>query len=106
MVAGTQVVKVKSIINDRGEYLEKGLPGDAVELVGFKDVPDCGTLIFEVENEGKAKYVVEKRLKREKEYETKEVMESSKIKIKNKREKRLLYSGFSGLWMSKYKEVE
>lgn len=30
MIAGTQIVRVKSIINDRGEIIEKGLPGDAV----------------------------------------------------------------------------
>lgn len=68
MIAGTQIVKVRSIVNDRGEFLQKGLPGDAVELVGFKDVPECGALIFEVENETKAKYVVDKRLKRETDY--------------------------------------
>ena len=50
MIAGTQIVKVRTIINDRGEHLQQGLPGDAIELVGFKDVPECGTLIFEVDN--------------------------------------------------------
>lgn len=38
--------KVKSIINDKGERLQKATIGDAVEVLGFDKVPEVGGLII------------------------------------------------------------
>lgn len=37
--------KIKSLINDKGENLKEALPGDPVEILGFKDLPSVGDII-------------------------------------------------------------
>lgn len=40
-----KIFKVRSIINDKGQQLPTATVGDAVEILGFEEVPSVGTLI-------------------------------------------------------------
>ncbi len=37
--------KIKNMLDSNGKALDKGVPGDAVEILGFSDVPEAGDLI-------------------------------------------------------------
>jgi translation initiation factor IF-2 len=43
--ASGKIAKVKSLTNDRGENLKIALPGDPVEILGFKELPSVGDTI-------------------------------------------------------------
>lgn len=42
--------RVRSIINDKGERLERATIGDAVEILGFDKVPEVGSVVVKKEN--------------------------------------------------------
>jgi translation initiation factor IF-2 len=50
IVAGSSYCRVKLIRDDRGNVLEKAGPGEAVEVVGFKELPSSGEVVFSVDN--------------------------------------------------------
>lgn len=37
--------RVKTIINDRGQHLNKAIVGDAIEILGFNNVPNVGSIV-------------------------------------------------------------
>jgi translation initiation factor IF-2 len=43
--ASGKVAKIRSLTNDKGENLKVALPGDPVEILGFKDLPAVGDTI-------------------------------------------------------------
>ncbi len=43
--ASGKSAKIKSLMNDRGQILKQALPGDPVEILGFKDIPSVGDTI-------------------------------------------------------------
>jgi len=43
--ASGKSAKIKSLMNDRGQILKQALPGDPVEILGFKEVPSVGDTI-------------------------------------------------------------
>jgi len=43
--ASGKVAKIKSLTNDKGENLKEALPGDPIEILGFKDLPSIGDTI-------------------------------------------------------------
>ena len=49
--ASNYSAKVKSLINDKGKNILVALPGDPVEILGFKNVPNVGDLIVQQESE-------------------------------------------------------
>lgn len=107
IVAGSSYCRVKSIKDDRGNQLERAEPGQAVEVVGFKELPSSGELVFEVDNESKARFVVDRRLKKVEEGIKRNITQTSsaKIKITSHREKRALYRGLGNAWLEKFKEL-
>lgn len=107
IVAGSSYCRVKSIKDDRGNQLERADPGQAVEVVGFKELPSSGELVFEVDNESKARFVVDRRLKKVEEGIKRDITQTSsaKIKITSHREKRALYRGLGNAWLEKFKEL-
>ncbi len=42
IVCGKDYCKVRQIKNDRGEQKSEALPGEAVEIFGFKESPSSG----------------------------------------------------------------
>ncbi len=67
VVAGTSVGRVRAMLDDRGNNVKKAGPSVPVEITGLNDVPDGGDVFYAVEDERKARAVVEKRKEKIKE---------------------------------------
>ena len=55
VLCGACYGKIKAMINDRGEKLQKALPSTPVGVLGLVDVPNAGEEFFVVKDEKKAK---------------------------------------------------
>ena len=51
LVAGTAWAKVRSMFDDQGKPIQQAPPSTPVEIVGWKDLPNAGDVILEVETE-------------------------------------------------------
>lgn len=45
LISGTAEAKVRNLVNDRGQSLKEATIGEAVEVLGFKDVPAVGSIV-------------------------------------------------------------
>jgi len=61
IVAGTAVGRVRAMLDDRGQRVKKAGPSMPVEILGLSEVPDGGDLFYVVDDERKARQVVEAR---------------------------------------------
>jgi translation initiation factor IF-2 len=97
-ICGDSYGKVKSINNDKKEHLKEAYPGMAVEILGFKIVPQSGAILTKLEDIKDAQAIIESRekLKQFNEAKSKEnVGKGFKLgKMKNSRERhRLMKKG-------------
>ncbi len=67
VVAGTATGRVRAMVDDRGNKVKKAGPSVPVEIIGLSEVPEGGDLLYAVDDEKKAKAVVEKRKEKIKE---------------------------------------
>ena len=67
LVAGTAWGKVRALVNDRSQKVEKVLPGCPVEVLGLQSVPDAGDIFSVVETEKKAREVASFREQKKRE---------------------------------------
>ncbi len=56
-VVGQEWGRVRSLLDDKGQRLQKALPAQPVEVVGLQGVPSAGDDLFVVDNEAKAREV-------------------------------------------------
>ncbi len=61
IVAGTAVGRVRAMVDDRGNTVKKAGPSVPVEIIGLSEVPEGGDIFYAVDDERKARDVVEKR---------------------------------------------
>ncbi len=61
VVAGTAVGRVRAMNDDKGRAIKKAGPSIPVEILGLSEVPDGGDVFYVVEDERKAREVVEAR---------------------------------------------
>ncbi|MBQ6907982.1 MAG: translation initiation factor IF-2, partial [Clostridia bacterium] len=61
VVAGTAVGKIRAMIDDKGKRIKNAGPSIPVEILGLSDVPEGGDIFYAVDDERKARTVVEKR---------------------------------------------
>jgi translation initiation factor IF-2 len=61
VVAGAQWGRVRALSNERGQMLNEAGPSEPVELMGLEGVPDPGDMLQVVENENRAREVVDFR---------------------------------------------
>ena len=61
VVAGTAVGKVRAMIDDKGRRVKSAGPSMPVEILGLDSVPEGGDLFYAVDDERRARGVVEKR---------------------------------------------
>ncbi len=61
VVAGTSVGRVRAMNDDKGKAIKKAGPSIPVEILGLSEVPDGGDVFYVVEDERKAREVVEAR---------------------------------------------
>lgn len=64
VVAGTSWGRVRALVDDRGSQLKEAGPSTPVELLGLDSAPGAGDDFVVVEDEGKARSVVDFRLKK------------------------------------------
>ncbi|MBR2404551.1 MAG: translation initiation factor IF-2, partial [Clostridia bacterium] len=67
IVAGTAVGRVRAMVDDRGNKAKKAGPSVPVEIIGLSEVPEGGDTFYAVDDERKARDVVEKRKQKAKE---------------------------------------
>lgn len=67
VVAGTAVGRIRAMVDDRGNNVKKAGPSVPVEIVGLSEAPEGGDLVYAVDDERKAREVVEKRKLKQKE---------------------------------------
>jgi translation initiation factor IF-2 len=70
LVAGTNLCKVRAMIDYKGKKIKKAPPSTPVEVLGFNGVPDAGDVVMALENEKEAKELIEYRINKEKEKAT------------------------------------
>ena len=66
VVAGTAVGHVRAMNDDKGRSVKKAGPSIPVEILGLSEVPEGGDLLYAVDDERKAREVVENRKFKEK----------------------------------------
>lgn len=86
-VCGKEWGKVKAMLNDQGERIQKAYPGTPVEVMGLQGTPAAGDDLVEVETEAQAREITEYRIRKEKEAKivksAKSAMEQLLDKIKS-----------------------
>ncbi|RRD38993.1 translation initiation factor IF-2 [Leptotrichia sp. OH3620_COT-345] len=65
-VAGEAHGRVRSMVDDRGNKIEKAFLSQPVEITGFSDVPNAGDILYGVNNDKQAKKIVEDFVKEKK----------------------------------------
>jgi translation initiation factor IF-2 len=61
IVAGAEMGRVRALINDQGETIDKAGPSVPVEVLGFNGPPEAGDRLAVVENEARARQVTSYR---------------------------------------------
>ncbi len=69
LVVGTVSGKVRALINDVGERINKAGPSMPVEVLGLSGTPNAGDLAHVVESESRAREIAEYRLRKSKQKE-------------------------------------
>ncbi|GAJ25452.1 translation initiation factor 2 [Liquorilactobacillus sucicola DSM 21376 = JCM 15457] len=64
IVVGNAFGRVRTMINDKGQQIQKALPATPVEITGLNDVPDSGDRFIVFEDEKTARAAGEERAKR------------------------------------------
>ena len=65
-VAGESHGRVRSMLDDRGNKIDRGTLSQPVEITGFNTVPNAGDVLYGVNNDKQAKKIVEDFLKEKK----------------------------------------
>lgn len=81
LVAGTAWVKVRGMFNDKGKPVTEAHPGEAVEVIGWREIPHAGEDIIEVESERRAHDVITWRKAQDKEQQASEAAQIAKSKM-------------------------
>ena len=63
-VTGTEVGRVRALLNDRGQNIKTAIPGQPVGVLGLNGTPDAGDDFSVVEDEAKAREIAEFRLRK------------------------------------------
>ena len=67
IVAGTAMGKVRAMIDEKGRRITEAGPSVPVEILGLSEVPSGGDLFYVVEDEKKARDVLDERIAKKKE---------------------------------------
>lgn len=61
LIVGDDYVKVNKMKDDSGRTLTQGFPGDAIQVVGIPVVPKAGSIVYEVKDQKRAKFILSKK---------------------------------------------
>ncbi|GAV55410.1 hypothetical protein ZYGR_0AV00410 [Zygosaccharomyces rouxii] len=62
LVCGNTYCKVRNLLDSAGKPVTKAMPSDAVEVLGWKEVPEAGDQVIQAKNEAQAKKYNAKRI--------------------------------------------
>lgn len=62
LLCGNTYCRVKNMTNDSNKPVTQALPAEAVEVLGWKDLPNVGDEVIQVKNEAIAKKYISKRM--------------------------------------------
>ncbi|CAH03063.1 translation initiation factor 2 [Kluyveromyces lactis] len=82
LISGNSICKVRAMLNEHGAQVTKALPSQAVEIVGWKSLPNAGDEVIQAKSESIAKKYVARRqhlLQEEKEAETVEKLNDERV---------------------------
>lgn len=80
-VAGTQLGRVRALVNDKGKILQEAGPSMPVEVLGLSGAPAPGDAFVVMDNEGEARDIVEYRERRARDLKATAVRKSSLEKL-------------------------
>jgi translation initiation factor IF-2 len=80
-LCGSQLGRVRAMLDQNGERVERAFPADPVQIQGFEEVPQAGDrfIVFEDEREAKHISAERTRIRREMEYRQKSVRSLDEI---------------------------
>jgi len=81
IVAGSCFGKIRAMIDDRGERVEKASPSFAVEILGLNEVPGAGDEFEVYEDEKEAREVAEKRAEQERDSRLQRAASSRRVTL-------------------------
>jgi translation initiation factor IF-2 len=93
VVAGAEWGRVRALVNERGESVQRALPAEPVEILGLSGVPEAGDEFVVVESEARAREVTEYRGRKRRESRQATISRQSLdqlLKSRKEGEKRLL----------------
>ena len=61
LVAGTEMCKIRQLVDSAGQTIEEACPSTPVEISGWRAMPMAGTLAIEVDSEAEAKEILSQR---------------------------------------------
>ncbi len=67
LVAGAAWGRVRALLNDQGDTVRDALPSMPVEVLGFQETPEAGDRFAVVENEARAREIVDYRVRQKRE---------------------------------------
>jgi translation initiation factor IF-2 len=76
IITGLHYARIKAMINDRGARIEEAGPSTSVEVLGLSGVPEAGDAFYAVDDERKARAIIEKRRHQKRE---KDLLPKSKV---------------------------
>ncbi|WP_456444746.1 translation initiation factor IF-2 [Oceanithermus sp.] len=80
LVAGDVWGKIRAMIDPDGKQVKEATPGTAVQVLGFRDLPEAGTTVEWVPDEVAAKHIAEER---QEERKAREQEEAERRKVKS-----------------------
>ncbi len=83
-IAGSHYGRVRAMLNDKGQKIEKAEPSTPVEVLGFTEIPDAGEAFIVVNEERTAKQI---SLYRQEKIREKELSKLSKVSLEELYEK-------------------
>ncbi len=71
IISGTTVGRIRAMVNDKGQSIDKASPSTPVEILGLPEVPLAGELFYGIEDEKMARQLVEERRAQQREEQLK-----------------------------------
>lgn len=65
-VAGTQLGRVRSLLNEKGKKQKQAVPAEPIQVIGFNVVASAGDTLHVVKNEAQAREILDYRIARQK----------------------------------------
>lgn len=81
LVSSTAYAKVRSMFDHAGNIVKQATLCDPVQVIGWRDLPDAGDEVFQVDNEQTAHKYVDAKMDEQKEKLAIEHKEASLIKL-------------------------